>query len=302
MNNYKRLFHFLKGRFRYLIISLIMIFIIQCLNFLSPLIVKTLLDDYIMGIEYDWVEVNETDDYTVTYLDRTFKQVRYIDDNDHIIKDVSIFLYEGKVYFVDEKIEIGQKEIIDNKLIITAKSATYAYDIIPLGSKEIYNFYNPMLFSIIIIIVILFIKSVVTIICNFVQQMCTNRCINRIVMEERIKGMKAVESLPIAEFEKEPAGKMANRITRDVDGILIMYRQILNLFFSAILSFIFAYLGMIYLDKKLALLTLLIYPFVFIWVKLFLKFLKKIAEKVNESSSLLTSKINEIINIRNSFI
>ena len=69
MNNYKRLFHFLKGRFRYLIVSLIMIFIIQCLNFVSPLIVKTLLDDYIMGIEYSWVEVESEDDYTVNYID-----------------------------------------------------------------------------------------------------------------------------------------------------------------------------------------------------------------------------------------
>ena len=39
-------------------------------------------------------------------------------------------------------------------------------------------------------------------------------------MEERIKGMKAIESLPIMEFEKEPAGKLANRITNDVNGIL----------------------------------------------------------------------------------
>ena len=81
-------------------------------------------------------------------------------------------------------------------------------------------------------------KSVITIVCNFVQQMCTNRCINRIVMEERLKGMKAIERLPISEFEQEPAGKTANRITNDVNGILTMYRQILNLFFSAILSFI----------------------------------------------------------------
>ena len=126
--------------------------------------------------------------------------------------------------------------------------------------------------------------------------MCTNRSVNRIVMEERLKGMKAIERLPISEFEQEPAGKTANRITNDVNGILTMYRQILNLFFSAILSFVFAYVGMFYLDTKLALLTLLFYPFVFIWIKLFLKLLKKIAEKVNESSSLLTSKINEIIN------
>lgn len=296
MNNYKRLLHFLKGKFRYLIISLIMILIIQCLNFISPLIVKTLLDDYIMGIEYNWVEVETKDDYTVDYLNRLFKQERYIDNDDTVIKNVSIFLYESKVYFVDEKIETGQKEIINNKLIITNNDQSYSYDILVLSSDEIYNFYNPMLYSIILIIIILFIKSVLTIACNFLQQMCTNRSVNRIVMEERLKGMKAIERLPISEFEQEPAGKTANRITNDVNGILTMYRQILNLFFSAILSFVFAYVGMFYLDTKLALLTLLFYPFVFIWVKLFLKLLKKIAEKVNESSSLLTSKINEIIN------
>ena len=148
----------------------------------------------------------------------------------------------------------------------------------------------------IIIIIILFMKSVITIACNFIQQMCTNRCINRIVMKERINGMKAIESLPIAEFEKEPAGKMANRITNDVNGILVMYRQILNLFFSAILSFVFAYIGMFYLDVKLALLTFILYPFIYLWIRFFLKLLKKIAERVHESSSLLTSKINEIIN------
>ena len=296
MNNYKRMLHFLKGRFRYLIVSLIMIFIIQSLNFISPLIVKTLLDDYIMGIEYDWVEVSQEDDYTVNYINRIFKQERYIDEDDNIIKNVSIFLYEGKVYFVDEKIEIGQKEIINNQLIISNNDSSYAYDILLLSSDEIYNFYNPMLYSIILIIVIIFVKFVLTIICNFTQQMCTNRCINRMVMEERLKGMKAIETLPIAEFEKEPAGKMATRVTTDVDGMIIMYRQILTLFFSAILSFIFAYVGMFYLDTKLALLTLIFYPIVFIWIKLFLKLLKKISEKVNESNSLLTAKINEIIN------
>ena len=296
MNNYKRMFHFLKGRFRYLIVSLVMIFIIQCLNFVSPLIVKTLLDDYIMGIEYSWVEVDQEDDYTVNYIDRIFKQERYIDEDDNVLKDVSIFLYEGKVYFVDEKIETGQKEIINNQLIISNNQSSYSYDILLLSSNQIYNFYNPMLYSIILIIVIIFVKFVLTIICNFTQQMCTNRCINRIVMEERLKGMKAIESLPISEFEKEPAGKMATRITSDVDGMLIMYRQLISLFFSAILSFVFAYVGMFYLDTKLALLTLIFYPFIFIWVKLFLKLLKKIAEKVNESNSLLTAKINEIIN------
>ena len=91
MNNYKVLFHFLKGRMRYLVVSLIMITIIQCLNFISPLVVKTLLDDYIMGIEYDWVEVIDEDEYTVNYLDRIFKQERYLDNDD---KETAKFLQQ----------------------------------------------------------------------------------------------------------------------------------------------------------------------------------------------------------------
>ena len=87
-------------------------------------------------------------------------------------------------------------------------------------------------------------------------------------VRERINGIKAIERLPIAEFEKEPAGKMASRITRDVDGILVMYTQILNLFFSAILSFVFAYVGMFHLDTKLALLRPQLLKHVYNWFRL----------------------------------
>ena len=67
MNNYKRLFKFLKGKMHWFYISLLMIIIIQGLAFISPLLVKTVLDDYILGIEYEWNEVQEEDEYTVVY-------------------------------------------------------------------------------------------------------------------------------------------------------------------------------------------------------------------------------------------
>ena len=53
MKNYKRLFHFVKGRTPLLILSLSMILIVQILGFISPLLVKSILDDCIMGIEYE---------------------------------------------------------------------------------------------------------------------------------------------------------------------------------------------------------------------------------------------------------
>lgn len=296
--NYKRLLHFLKGKYKLFIISLVMIFIVQSLNFLTPLITKTLLDDYIMGIEYSWVEVESNDKYTVSFNDSLYKQERYIDNDDVILGDASIVLYKTGFYFVEDKVINGSKEIKDSKLLIKEQSSgeTYQYNYIKLNNKEIFSFYNPLLPAITLIVIIIFSKLIITIICTFIKQMCSNRVINRMVYEERLKGMQAVERLPISEFEKEPAGKLATRVTTDVDGMLVMYNQILNLFFGAFLSFVFAYIGMFYLDYRLALATFLVYPIVYIWVKFFLKRLKKIAVKVNEARGMLTAKINEIIN------
>ena len=67
MKNLKRTFKFTKGNIRFVVVSVLMIILVQVLNFLSPLIVKVILDDCIMGIEYNWVEVNKKTDYKVCY-------------------------------------------------------------------------------------------------------------------------------------------------------------------------------------------------------------------------------------------
>lgn len=296
MTNYKRLFKFIKGRKRYLLISLLMIIIVQTLNFISPLIVKTILDDCIMGIEYDWKEVQTNGEQTVNYNDHYYKQVRHLNDNDIVIGDASIVILKTRFYFVNGQVISGHKEIQDNMLIVTTETEKQTYQVTKLIGGEIFIFYQPILNTLIIFIVLLFIKMLVTIICTFIQHISTNRMVNWIARDGRTIAMQSVERIPIEEFDKEPAGKTASRITQDIDGLIILYRQLINLFASAILSFIFAYIGMFYLDWRLALLSLVIYPFVYLWVRLYLKKLKKNAVNINESRSMLTAKINEIIN------
>lgn len=296
MTNYKRLFKLIKGRKRYLVLSLVMIIIVQTLNFLSPLIVKVILDDCIMGIEYNWVEVNKKTDYTITYNDKLYKQERHLTPDDQQIKKVSIVISKTSFYFVDSSVVEGHKEIENNQLIITNKDGTYVYDVTKLTMGEVVTFYQPILHTLVLFIVILFIKNILTITCTFIQHFSTNKMVNWLARDGRTAAMRSVERLPIAEFEKEPAGKTASRITQDVDGLIILYRQLINLFASAFLSFTFAYIGMFYLDYRLALLSFLIYPLVYVWIKLFLKKLKKTAVNVNEARSMLTAKTNEIIN------
>ena len=300
MKNYRRLFKFLKGKMHWFFISLLMIIVIQALAFISPLLVKAVLDDYILGIEYEWNQVVESDEYTVKFNDLYYKQTRFLDNNDIVIKNASIILYKNGFYFVDDKVEGTNIEITEENgffmLNTSVEENIYSYEALKLNKNEVFSFYEPVIPHLIFYIVVIFVKTIITIVCGFIQAFSINKVINYLANEGRTRAFKNIEYLPISYFEEEPSGKMATRITKDVDGMIIMYRQLLLLFATAILSFILAYVGMFILNYKLALLTFIAYPIIYLWVRFFLKKLKSIAERVNESRSLLTAKINEVIN------
>lgn len=300
MKNYKRLFSLIKCKLHWFFISLLMVIVIQGLAFISPLLVKIVLDDYILGIEYEWNEVVEADDFTVLFNEKYYKQVRYLDDNDIVLAKASIILYKDGFYFVDDLVDISNKEIKEENgkyYIISDELPNQSLkECIKLNKDQVFDFYEPVIPYLIQFIIIIFIKTLVTILCGFIQAFSINKVINYIANEGRTRAFTNIEYIPIAYFEEEPAGKMATRITKDVDGMIIMYRQLLLLFAAAILSFILAYVGMFILNVKLALITFLVYPFIYFWIRFFIKKLKKIAERVNESRSMLTAKINEVIN------
>lgn len=297
MKNIKRTFKYLKGYRKYFLVSVFMILLVQILGFLSPLIVKQILDEYILGIEYEWVEVADQDEKTVNYLDNIYKQKRYLDKDDQVIDDFSLIIYKDGFYITDNKIIEGTKSIKDNVLtIINADDQTFTYEVVKLKATEVIDFYRPIFTTLIILVLLLLARSVFSIIASYIQTISNNKVVTHIAQQGRTDAMKSIERLPIKYFEQEPAGKMASRITSDVDGMISLYRQVTNVLMNAVLSFVLAYVGMFYLDPKLALLSFVIYPLAYIWIRFFLVRLKKIAEKVNELRSLLVGKINEIIN------
>ena len=300
MKNYKRLFKLIKCKLHWFIISLFMIIITQLLAFITPLLVKVVLDDCIMGIEYEWNQVVELDNSAVSYNGNYYKQTRYLDDNDVVCGDASVVLYKNGFYFTNNKLPSSKKNIteLDGKYIIeiSVNDSIMQYEAEKLSKTDVFDFYKPITPTLVKYIVFIFVKTIVSIISGFTLTFSINKVINYIANEGRTRAFTNIEYLPISFFEEEPAGKMAHRITSDVDGMIIMYRQLLLLFASAILSFVFAYVGMFILDYKLAIFTFFIYPFIYLWIRFFLKKLKVVAETANESRSLLTAKINEVIN------
>lgn len=297
MKYFKRVYRYVKDYKKYFIISLVMIFIVQILGFLSPLIVKAVLDDYILGIEYEWKEIAVDSEKAVVYNGKYYKQVRYLEVDDEIVGDASIILYKDGFYFTNEIIEKGNKSLKDNVLTIKSKDGLlYNYQVNKLDAKTVVNFYKPMFNALVILILLLFARSIISIIASYIQRICADTVIVHIARNARTDAMKSIERLPIKYFESEPSGKMSARISIDVNGLIGLYRIFVNVLTSAVLSFVFAYVGMFYLDYRLALISFVIYPLVYIWIKFFLKRLKKVAVKVNELRSMMVAKINEIIN------
>lgn len=296
MKNFKRLFKLIKPFKGLAIVSIIMIIFVQILGFIGPLIVKEVLDNCLLGIEQPWYEIKEETNNSVNYLGKNYVQEKHL-NNQEIINDVYLVLIDHEYYLVNDPIVQGEMKIENNTLIINTKEGTiYTYEVINVPSSEIRLFYKPIIPTLILLLILLAVKSILSIIFSYIQQMTSNRVRYNIAKTGRTLATLAAERLPIVHFDDEPAGKMATRITNDVDGIINLYTLTFTVFLNAIFSFIFAYVGMFYLNPKLALLSLIIYPIAFIWMYIYLKFLKSTANKVNESRSLLNAKINEIIN------
>lgn len=290
MKTMKKVWRYIAKYKKLLFISLSAMLIVQMLGLLAPLIVKSILDDYLVGIERPWYEVEEVDKQ-VEYNNRYFSQEV---ESDH---SVSIVIYQGKYYFVDEEVVMGSKKLSGNQLtIVTQEGVTRNYQATKLGKQEVIQFYQPFVRPLTILILLLTVRFFLQTIFTYIQRITTSMINVNIVRDARQDAVRSLQKMPMTYFETEPAGKIANRIISDVGGMMNLFSTIMNLLVNASLAVIFAYIGMFYLDKKLALLTFIIFPVVYVWLKYFTKRLNKIAVKVNEQASMLTAQLNEIIN------
>lgn len=293
----KKLWRYAKKYKKMIILSMTMIIIVQLMSLISPLIVKEILDNHLSGITETWYQVGETDDKTITYNNHYYKQEKNFDDDDIIIKEnvLSIVIKNTNYYVYEGQIEDGVRTLDGTTLTVTGEQ-TYIYQLNKLTEEEVKQFFSPSVKMLIILVAILFIRSVIAIAANFIQKFSTANLNVNIVRDVRLDAIKAIQRLPISYFESEPTGKVSARIIHDVNGMINLMNTIMNLVVNAGMGLIFAYVGMFILNKKLALLTFIFYPIIYLWLRLFTKLLKKIATRVSELNSLIVAQLNEIIN------
>lgn len=293
----KKLWRYAKKYKKMITLSMTMIIIVQLMGLISPLIVKEILDNHLSGITETWYQVGDKDEHTITFKEKYYKQEKNFDEDDLIINQntLTVVIKNTDYYVYEGTIVEGERSQKDNILTVKADK-TYTYELEKLTNELVKEFFSPSVKMLIILVVLLFVRSVIAIIANFIQKFSTANLNVNIVRDVRLDAIKAIQRLPISYFESEPAGKVSARIIHDVNGMINLMNTLMNLVVNAGLGLVFAYIGMFILNAKLALLTFIFYPIIYLWLRLFTKLLKKIATKVSELNSLMVAQLNEIIN------
>lgn len=291
MKTIKKVWRYISKYKKLLTISIVAMIIVQFLGLLSPLIVKSILDDYLVGIEKPWYEVSTSDSSSVDVWGKSFTQTETNNNQ------VTIVIFEGGYYFVDAAIMAGSHSLTNNVLTVTSiDGTTFEYPVTKLATQEVIAFYQPFINPLKIMILLLFLRFLLQVLFTYIQRTTTARINVNIVRDARKDAVESLQKMPMTYFETEPAGKIANRVISDVGGMMGLFSTIMNLLVNASMAVVFAYIGMFYLNAKLALITFLLFPLVYLWLRFFISKLSKIAEKVNELASMITAQLNEIIN------
>ena len=289
MKTFKKVWRYIRRYKKLLTISILAMLVVQVLGLLAPLIVKSILDDYLIGIEEPWY-VTTLDQSEVTYNGIHLTQ----EPNDNDI--YSVFIYQGKYYLFNGLINEGHRQVTsDGTTHYLSIEGITVGEIVRLENQVVKSFYEPFVQPLIILIVLLAVRFFLQILFTYIQRISTSMLNVNIVRDARKDAIKALQNMPMTYFESEPAGKIANRIIHDVGGMMNLFSTLMNLVLNASLAVVFAYIGMFYLDAKLALLTFVVFPIIYVWLKYFVGKLNKIAVKVNEQNSMITANLNEII-------
>ncbi len=289
MKQIKKVWRYISRYKKLLIVSVICMLIVQALGLAAPLIVKAILDDQLVGITRPWYETSDTNG--VSFNGNYYRQDASSDDI------LTIVIINGKYLAIEGPIEIGHQSLDGDTLLVESfDGSVFSYQTVALNGNEVMAFYTPFIEPIVILLVLLCARFILHILFLFIQRISTAYITVNVVRDARKDAVSALQRMPMTYFEFEPAGKVANRIIADVGGMINLFSTLMNLLLNATLSVIFAYIGMFYLDANLAILTFLVFPIIYVWLKIFVSHLNSIAVKVSEASSMITAKLNEIIN------
>ena len=294
----KRVFGYALKSTSILAVSIISLIIFSVLEIFQPLIIKKIIDDELSGVQAVWVETIEKEDaiafqgkyyqkedsiiigntYTLRYFEETGKKGEYIFISSSLAEKDQIIGYEG------------------NKVIVQKEDNTQEqYDFISLSPNDMLSFYGNSAERIGYWLMIYAIVAVIILISRYIETVSFTSASMKLTLDMRKSAFDKVNRLPISYFSGEPHGKTVTKMIYDSEGVRGLYEVIFSIF-SAVISLITVYFGLFALEPKLAWLTFIAFPLLYIWLTVYRKAINKLNQFIREMNSRINGKMAEFTN------
>lgn len=167
------------------------------------------------------------------------------------------------------------KEIIDNHIAVSGNAVDFEPIAYLLG--------------------LFFTLAIITAFFRYWQSVLLQRGANRIIRKMRNDVYEHTQTLPIRYFDNLPAGKVVSRITNDTEAIRDLFVTVLSQFATSFMYMAGIYIALFYLDWKMAAMTLILIPLLYIWMLVYRKYAARYNHVVREKVSEMNAIINESI-------
>ncbi|WNS75757.1 ABC transporter ATP-binding protein [Bacillus sp. DTU_2020_1000418_1_SI_GHA_SEK_038] len=118
---------------------------------------------------------------------------------------------------------------------------------------------------------------------------------NRVVQKLRKDVFGHIQTLPIQYFDNLPAGKIVARVTNDTEAVRNLYVQVLSNFATSFISIAGVYIALFILNWKLAMIALIMIPFIYLWMIVYRKYAKRYNGVIRTKIADINAMINESI-------
>lgn len=292
----KRLLQYLLTVKKPIILGLICLVIAVALELVGPFIAKTIIDKHILGIEGVWYEVNEVDQYTVTYNGKTFKRADRLMEEDREDSLLTILQVERHYYMIEAEVPLsGERKIEHGEVIVTTGEEQLTYSAEKLSLATIYPFFKPEQKPIFYLIILYLVLIAIAGVFQYFQTFLLQKSSNQMIQKMRNDIFLHTQRIPMDYYVHTPAGSIVSRITNDTEAIRDLFEQVLSIVVTSAIYMAGIFVALFILDAKLATLCLFVIPLIFGWMKLYKHFGTKYNTVIRETISKINGHISEMI-------
>ncbi|MCX8059473.1 MAG: ABC transporter ATP-binding protein/permease [Spirochaetes bacterium] len=317
---YSLLFKYIFKYKKYFILSILFVFIISGVTVVTPYISKIIVDRYISKtgkiINKDIFYKLETDDF---YRKQLKKGIKLSNEYIFILNSDLKYFSKKKMEFYTENNAILNKDFllieldknkIDKKiiekldsLVLEDKANKFGISFYTIDSKYFNNFTfnelviirskdfkNVILYSLLIIL-LLFIQFFIT----YIQIIFLMKLSQYSMRDLREDLFKHITSLEISFFDRNPIGKIVNRVTNDIETLNELFSNVLVTLFQDILMMGGIAIVMFFTDIYLASIIAISFPFIVILTIYFRYAAREAYRKIRTKISQLNAFLNETI-------